>query len=165
MDSACNLVVWDLSHQSVEGTLLALVSRGWVSMGLRLKARQHSRPRNPSPITTPTPTHRESLRSLPCARSSSGAPPKVAPWSGSLLERHRGEDKQPAHDTTHCRAWEYGQAGPSSTADPPVESHCMSEPWVCQESLAICPAPAPEMMLCQPFWHLGDPARGSNSCI
>ena len=33
-------MVLDLSHQCVEGTLLALVSRGWVSMGLGPKARQ-----------------------------------------------------------------------------------------------------------------------------
>ena len=53
-----HLVVLDLSHQCVEGTLLTLVSRGWVSMGLVLKARQHRGPRNTIPITTPTPTHR-----------------------------------------------------------------------------------------------------------
>ena len=47
-----------ISHQRVEGTLLALVSRGWVSMGLGMNASQHRGPRNPSPITTPTPTHR-----------------------------------------------------------------------------------------------------------
>ena len=53
-----HLLVLDLSHQRVEGTLLALVSKGWVSMGLGMKARQHRGLRNPSPITTPTPTHR-----------------------------------------------------------------------------------------------------------
>ena len=34
-----HLVVLDLSHQHVEDTLLALVSKGGVSMGLSLKAR------------------------------------------------------------------------------------------------------------------------------
>ena len=53
-----HLVVLDNSHQHMEGILLTLVSRGWVSMGLGMKARQHRGPRNPSPITTPTPTHR-----------------------------------------------------------------------------------------------------------
>ena len=43
----------------MEGILLTVVSRGWVSMGLGLKARQHSRLKNPSRIPTPTPTHRQ----------------------------------------------------------------------------------------------------------
>ena len=60
-----HLVVLDLSHQHVEGTLLALVNRGWVSMGLSLKARQHRGPKNPSPISTQTPKHRQSQGSPP----------------------------------------------------------------------------------------------------
>ena len=51
-------MVLDISHQCVEGTLLTLGSRDWVNMVLGLKARQHRALRNPSPITTPTPTHR-----------------------------------------------------------------------------------------------------------
>ena len=159
-----HLVVLDLSHQGAEGTLLALVSRGWVSMGLGLKARQHRGPRNPSPIPTQTPKYRQHQGSPPWAAGSSGAPTRVALRSGSLLERYWGEDKQPAHGRTHCPTWEYGQGGPSSSADPPAESHCKSEPWVCQESLDSHPVSAPEMMLCQTFGHLGDPARGSDSC-
>ena len=54
-----HLVVLDLSHKGAEGTLLALVSRDWVSMGLGLKARQHRGPRNPSPIPTQTPKYRQ----------------------------------------------------------------------------------------------------------
>ena len=158
------LVVLDLSHQRVENTLLALVSRGWVSMGLGLKATQHRGPRNPSPIPTPTPTHRQPQGSPPWAAGSSGAPPRAAPRSGSLLERHRGEDKQPALRGTHFRTWECGRAGPSSSADPPGEKHCTREPRAGQESPASRPAPAPEMMLSQPFRRLGDPARGSDSC-
>ena len=150
----------DLSHQHVEGTLLALVNRGWVSMGLSLKARQHRGPKNPSPVSTQTPKHRQSQGSPQWAAGSSGVSTRAAPRSGSVLERHWGEDKQPAHGRTHCPTWEYGQGGPSSSADPPAESHCKSEPQVCQETLASRPAPAPEMMLCQPFRHLGDPARG-----
>ena len=154
----------DLSHQHVEGTLLALVNRGWVSMGLSLKARQHRGPKNPSPVPTQTPKHRQSQGSPPWAPGSSGAPARMAPRSSSLLERHQGEDKQPAHGRTHFRTWEYGQAGPSSSAYPAAENHCTREPLVCHESLASRPAPAPEMMLCQPFQHLGDPPRGSDSC-
>ena len=153
-----------ISHQRVEGTLLTLVSRGWVSMGLGLKARRHRGPRNPSPVPTPTPTHIQPQSSPPWAAGSSGAPPRAAPRSGSLLERHRVEEKQPTLSGTHCRTWECGRAGPSSSADAPAESHCMSEPQVGQESPASFPAPAPEMMLCQPFWRLCDPARGSHSC-
>ena len=52
-------MVLDNSHQHMEGILLTLVSRGWVSMGLGLKARQHSRLKNPSPNPTLTPTHRQ----------------------------------------------------------------------------------------------------------
>ena len=44
-----------ISQQRVEGTLLALVSRGLLSMGLGMMARQHRVPRNHSPLTTPTP--------------------------------------------------------------------------------------------------------------
>ena len=53
-----SFVVLDLSQQHVEGTLLALVSRGWVNMGLGLKARQHRGPKKPSSVPTPTSTHR-----------------------------------------------------------------------------------------------------------
>ena len=60
-----HLVVLDLSHERVEGTLLALVSRGWVSMGFGLKARQHRGPKNPSPVSTQTPKHRQSQGSPP----------------------------------------------------------------------------------------------------
>ena len=71
--------------------------------------------------------------------------------SDSLLERHLGEEKQQALSGTPCQTWEFGQVGPSSSADSPAESHCRSEPPVGKESPAIYPAPAPEMMLCQPF--------------
>ena len=60
-------------------------------MGLDLKARQHRRLRNPIPVPTPTPTHRQPQGSPPCAPASSGAPPRVAPRSSSLLERHPGK--------------------------------------------------------------------------
>ena len=78
-----HLVVLDLSHQRVEGTLLALVSKGWVSMGLGLKARQHRGPKNHSPVPTPTSTHRQPQGSPPWVPDSSGAPPRVALRSDS----------------------------------------------------------------------------------
>ena len=159
-----HLVVLDLSHQLVEGTLLALVSRGWVSMGLGLKARQHRGLRNPSPVPTPT-TQMQPQRSLPWAPRSSGAPARVAPRSGSLLERHWGEEKQAALGETHCRTLDCGRARPSTSADPLAEIHLRSEPWVSQESPASHPASAPEMMLYQPFRHFGDPAGRSDSCM
>ena len=100
-----HLVVLDLSHERVDGTLLALVSKGWVSMGLGLKARQHRGPKNPSPIPTLTSTHRQPQGSPPWVPDSSGAPPRVALRSDSLLERHRREEKQPVLGETHCRTW------------------------------------------------------------
>ena len=100
-----HLVVLDLSHERVEGTLLALVSRGWVSMGFGLKARQHRGPKNPSPIPTLTSTHRQPQGSPPLVPDSSGALPRVALRSDSLLERHRREWKQLALGETHCRTW------------------------------------------------------------
>ena len=74
-----------------------------VRMGLGLKARQHRRLRNPIPVPTPIPTHRQPQGSLPCAPTSSGAPPRAALRSGSLLERHQGEEKHMVLDRTHCR--------------------------------------------------------------
>uniref|UniRef100_A0A8C0M658 Uncharacterized protein n=1 Tax=Canis lupus familiaris TaxID=9615 RepID=A0A8C0M658_CANLF len=68
-------------------------------MGLGLKARLHRGPRNRSPIPTLTPTHRQPQGSPPWTAGSSGSPPRAAPRSGSLLERHRGEEK-------HTRAYE-----------------------------------------------------------
>ena len=86
-----HLLVLDLSHQRVERTLLARVSTGWVSMGLGLKASQHRGTRNPSPITTLTPTYRQPHGSPPWAAGSSGAPPKGGPnvWlpAGEALGR------------------------------------------------------------------------------
>ena len=68
-------MVLDISHQCVEGTLLTLVSRDWVNMVLGLKVRQHRALRNPSPITTLTPTHR-----LPKApRNGHPAPLEIPP--------------------------------------------------------------------------------------
>ncbi|XP_048952562.1 vacuolar protein sorting-associated protein 72 homolog [Canis lupus dingo] len=68
-------------------------------MGLGLKARLHRGPRNRSPILTLTPTHRQPQGSPQWTAGSSGSPPRAAPRSGSLLERHRGEEK-------HTRAYE-----------------------------------------------------------
>ena len=88
----------------------------------------------------------------------------AAPISGSLLERHWGEEKQPplaGHTAGH---------GNLAKLDLPAqlplqwECHCTSEHRVVQECMASRPAPAPEMMLCQPFRHLGDPAKESDSC-
>lgn len=89
VDTACTPCGAGSLNQRVEGTLLALVSRGWVSMGLGLKARQHRGPKKPSPVPTPTSTHRPPQGSLPWVPDSSGAPPRVALRSDSLLERHR----------------------------------------------------------------------------
>ena len=125
-------MVLDLSHQHVEDTLLALVSRGWVSMGLGLKARQHRGLRNPSPVPTPT-TQMQPQHSLPWAPSSSGGPARVAPRSDSLLERHRGEQKQPELGKTHCRTWECGQARPTPQLTLQL-NFTRSEPRVSQET-------------------------------
>ena len=54
----------------------------------------------------------------------------MAPRSGSLLERHQGEEKQAALGETHCRTWECGRARPSTSADPPAAIHYRSEPRV-----------------------------------
>ena len=145
-------------------TLQRKVTAGTSPQSTRRVQLSAQRQGNPAPSPPRLPNTGSPRAPHPWAAGSSGAPTRMAPRSSSLLERHQGEDKQPAHGRTHFRTWEYGQAGPSSSAYPPAENHCTREPLVCHESLASRPAPAPEMMLCQPFRHLGEPARGSNSC-
>ena len=52
--------------------------------------------KGPQPRLHPD-SHTQAAPGLPpWAAGSSGAPPRAAPRSGSPLERHRGEEKQPA---------------------------------------------------------------------
>ena len=62
-----------ISHQRVEGTLLALVSRGWVSMGLaRRPGSTGDREPQPSPQLD---SHTQAATGLSAMGSSSGSPP------------------------------------------------------------------------------------------
>ena len=71
-----HLVVLDLSHQRVEGTLLALVSRGWMSMGL---ARRPGSTGDLEPQPSPQlDSHTQAATGLSAMGSSSGSPPGSA---------------------------------------------------------------------------------------